>query len=81
MRRSRRVNNQERWRRFSKSELVSEIMNSPSTAIPRITTITDWPSQTLIVQSKGIAKPQLLFFNVLRLIPRYSLSEKGIIPS
>ncbi len=29
-----------RSRRFSRNELVSEIANSPTTAIPRITTIT-----------------------------------------
>ena len=49
--------------------------------MPRITTITDWPSQTLTVKSKGVAKLYLLFFNVLHLIPQISWLKRGIILS
>src|ERR1700756_4196841 len=72
--------NYNRWRRFPNRELVNEITNSPSTAIPRITTITAGPPDTRII-CKGGAKTPSLFFNELRWAPRAFVSEKGTILS
>src|ERR1700690_2973293 len=51
----------DRCRRFPKKELVSDITNSPSTATPRITTITGWPPNSAIPLQRFGHIPSLCF--------------------
>jgi hypothetical protein len=53
--------NYERWRRFAKSELVSEMTNSPSTANPRMTTITADPPKHQYIEQERRQTLSLMF--------------------